>query len=249
MIKSFITYFVFPVFAALGLFFFFVDMAGKEELEAPKQAEAKNVPTPAVAPALVKKAEAKMILPVPYVSEAPEGIWHQPWVNACEEATIMMVDGYYRRQESISVADAKAYLQNLFDMQDELYGSNRNADSRRIAAIISRENYFNTEVIQEPDIEDIKNEIREGRPVLSLHRGFDLENPNIEFSPTLSSYHTLVVVGFDDEKGVFIVHDPGDEVDGANHEYEYELFMNSLHDYDEARNKADRAPTVIFTRL
>lgn len=104
-------------------------------------------------------------------------------------------------------------------------------------------------MVDNPTVEDLKAEIRAGRPIISLHYGFDLKNPNIEFSPTLSSYHTIVLVGFNDDKRIFYSHDPGDAVDGAYHEYSYETVMNSMHDYDGERNKADGMPRVIFTSL
>jgi uncharacterized protein YvpB len=117
----------------------------------------------------------------------------------------------------------------------------------QIADMARRFENFNTEVKENPTIDEIKNEIKAGRPVISLHRGFDLDNPNIGFSPTLSSYHTIVVIGFDDIRGVFLTNDPGDEKSGASHAYAYETFMNSLHDYNAIDNLADGTPTVIFT--
>lgn len=196
---------------------------------------------------LYKEQKNKVVLDVAYASEAPEGKWIQPWANACEEATILMVDMYYKGAKDISIPDAKSYLQFLFDREDEMFGTNRNADASQIYIVIDKYADFNGRVVDNPSIEDLKNEIRGGHPIISLHYGFDLKNPNIEFSPTLSSYHTIVIVGFDDDRRVFITHDPGDDVDGAYHEYSYETVMSSMHDYDGERNKADGIPRVIFT--
>ena len=79
------------------------------------------------------------------------------------------------------------------------------------------------------------------------HRGFDLKNKNIPFLSTGSSYHSTVIVGFDDAKKEFIVNDDGDLTHGPGHVYDYTLFMNSLHDYDYSDNKADGPARVIFT--
>lgn len=196
---------------------------------------------------LYEEQKNGVVLDVAYASEAPEGKWVQPWANACEEATILIADMYYKGVKSISVVEAKSYLQFLFDREDEMFGSNRNADSSQMMAVISKYAGFRGRVVDNPSLDDLRGEIRAGRPIISLHYGFDLKNPNIEFSPTLSSYHTIVIVGFDDEERVFITHDPGDDVDGAYHEYSYNTIMNSMHDYDGERNKADGMPRVIFT--
>lgn len=243
IIKATFIYFVLPALAAFSLFLFFIDAEKKNTEVLPEQVKIKYVPVPVVE----EKDVEKITLTVPYVSEAPEGIWSQPWANACEEASIMMIDQYYAGKKSVSVSEAKAYLQNLFDKEEILYNSSRNADSEEINKLAQDYTSFIGSIKRNPSLDEIKKEITEGRPVLSLHRGFDLKNPNIEFSPTLSSYHTMVVVGFDNDKKMFIVHDPGDEKYGEKHWYSYSVFMDSLHDYDEARNKADGIPTVIFT--
>ena len=190
---------------------------------------------------------SRLVLDVPYESEAPEGKWVQPWANACEEATIMMIDRYYQGKKSASISEAKIYLQNLFEKEEMLFGTSRNASGIQILEIINSYTSFDAVMKDNPTIDDIKKEIIAGRPVLSLHRGFDLKNPNIDFAPTKSSYHTLVVVGFDDLKKVFITHDPGDVKSGLNYAYSYDMFMNSLHDYDIERDKADGPARAIFT--
>jgi uncharacterized protein YvpB len=187
------------------------------------------------------------LLGVPYVSEAPEGNWTGDWVNACEEATIAMVDGFYKNKSTISILEAKTTLQRLFDEQNILYGNSKNADAKQILELITRYASFKAKIKENPTIDELKNEIDSGRPVISLHRGFDLSNPNIPFSPIKSSYHTIVLLGYDDANRQFITHDPGDDKDGENHKYSYSAFMNSLHNYNSKDDKTDGVPTVIFT--
>ncbi len=199
---------------------------------------------------IFKPEESKtlVVLEVPYISEAPEGNWSGNWVNACEEATISMVAKFYAGDKEVSVANAKTTLQKLFDIENKIYGNNRNTDAKQILELITDYSTFTASVKQNPTIGEIKDEIIAGHPVISLHRGFDLKNPNIPFSPTKSSYHTIVVVGFDDVKKEFITHDPGDEKDGTNHRYSYNDFMFSLHDYNKVTDKTDGVPTALFTK-
>ena len=158
-----------------------------------------------------------------------------------------MVDKYYRREPINNLAATKRFMQSLFDVQDRLYGSNDNSDAERTAYLINNHSSFTGVVRWNPTITQIKQELNAGRPAISLHRGFDLHNPNIPFLPTGSSYHTLVLIGFDEETRQFITNDPGDEVAGNQRRYDYQVLMNSLHDYNYATNKADGPPKVIFT--
>lgn len=192
---------------------------------------------------------AREILNVPFVSEAPDNNWTGSWKNACEEASVTMVDKYYQGIDKVSIEEEKKFMQTLFDAQVRQYGSDANSDSYRTLELIEKYTTFTGDIITDPDAEDIKSEIDQGRPVIAFHRGFDLKNDNIPFLSTGSSYHSTVVVGYDEKKLKFIVHDPGDTPSGKFHEYDYEIFMNSLHDYNFKTHMADGPARVIFTRM
>ena len=195
-----------------------------------------------------EKPPSQVMIAVPYLNEAPEDIWKGPWKNACEEATIVMVERFYLGDKSISIKDGKAFMQELFDIQDAKYGSNANSDADRMEYLIDNHTTFDGQVKRNPTLEDIKNELRNGHPVIALHRGFDLKNPHIPFLATGSSYHTTVIKGYDDVRGQFITNDPGDSIAGAGYRYDYKIFMNSLHDYQYNTRLADGSPVVIFSK-
>lgn len=190
-----------------------------------------------------------ILLKAPYINEAPSGNWTGPWKNACEEASIAIVEKYYQGKQEVSVKEAKEYMQTLFRIQDELYGSNADADTARLIEIINKAASFKGKIKENPTIDDIKEQIRNKNLVITPHYGYDLKNPNIPFALRGSYYHMMVVVGYDDAKKEFIVHDTGDIKTGANHRYNYELFMNSIHDFDFKTKKATGPARVIFTRL
>lgn len=191
----------------------------------------------------------KVLLEVPYVNEAPDGNFTGPWKNACEEASITMVEKYYLGEKSVSIEEAKKYMQTLFDMEDGLYGSNASTDAMQTAKIINDYSSYGAVIKDNPTLNEIKRELIRKHPVISLHYGFDLKNKNIPFSAIGSYYHVMVIVGYDDEKKEFITNDDGDMVDGKNHRYNYDLFMNSLHDYNSSLNKTNGPARVIFTRF
>jgi len=203
--------------------------------------------TPISTPTASPTPNTNQLLSVPYINEAPSGNWSGPWKNACEEASIAMIEFFYDGKNIATIAESEQFMQKLFDVQDRLYGSNANANAEQFNEIINRHTSFTSRIVRNPTQQDIKTELDAGRPVISLHYGFDLNNKNIPFLRTGSSYHAMVIIGYDDKKEVFIVNDDGDSKYGAQHEYDYDLFMNTLHDYRHEVDKADGAPTVLFT--
>jgi len=186
-------------------------------------------------------------LDVPFVTEAPDGIWTGPWKNACEEASLVMVEAFYRGQTSVATADAKKRMTELFAIQDRAWGSNANSDAARTAKIANDHIGFRATVVTDPTVEAVKRELAAGRPVISLNHGKELGNPNIPFLATGSFYHMLVIIGYDDATGEFITNDDGDEKAGAGRPYEYAPFMASVHDYIYKTKKTDGPARMIFT--
>ncbi len=224
-----------PILCLLVIFVFFSSSTVATSLELPD---------------LTKKVEPEkkvIVLNVPYVSEAPDGNWTGSWINACEESSITMVHRFYQGESTTTIAESKEFMTLLFNEQKKLYKSDMNSNSERTLGLIKKFADFDGEIATDPTIDSIKNEIKNGRPVISLHYGVDLQNPNVPFKPTGSAFHVIVVVGFNDETQQFITHDNGDTKDGINHAYSYDIFMNSLHDYNHKTYKSDGPARVIFT--
>ena len=191
--------------------------------------------------------DTRTFLEVPYTSETPTGSWDAPWNNACEEAAITMVDKYYYGAKTITKTEAKEAMEKLFAVQDRIWNHNANSDAKRMEQLINDHQSFSAKIKENPTLEEIKEEIRSGRPVITLHYGFALGNKNIPFRPDGSSYHTLVVTGFDEATGEFITNDSGDAKEGEGRRYKYEVLVSSLHDYDYKQQKANGPARVLFT--
>ncbi len=225
------------------LFLFIVFFILILEIEAYKT-ESKNLLNSLVSNISVPKT---LILPVPYINEAPDGNFSGNWKNGCEEASMVMVENYYAGRKYVSIKEAQDAMQELFDYQDKIYSSNADSDAQRTLEIINNNLNYAATIVENPTVQQIKKEIQKRRPVISLHYGFELHNPNIPFAVYGSYYHQMVVVGYDDTIKEFIVHDDGDQKSGANHRYGYDLFMNSLHDFDYLTRKTNLPARVIFT--
>lgn len=188
-------------------------------------------------------------LSVPFISEAPEKIWSGAWINACEEASVAMVDNFYIGKTKIAPKEAAALMNKLFAWQNKLFKSNANSNATRTLQMIVANNMsFKGEIIREPTIDQIKDELRANRPVISLHYGLDLNNPSLIFRRGGSAYHMIVLKGFDENTQEFIVQDNGSHTDGIDFRYSYDTLMSSLHDYNHKTNKTDGPATVIFTK-
>jgi hypothetical protein len=193
------------------------------------------------------QASSAANLTVPYIKEVPAGTSGGPWKNACEEASFTMLEKYYTGKKAMNLAEGKAFMAMLFNKQNSLYGSNVNSDMAQSKYLINAYTVYNGKIIDNPTIAQIKNEIDAGRPVITPHYGFDLHNPNIPFLRAGSSYHMMVVTGYDNGAGQFIVNDPGDTVDGQGYRYGYDLFLGTIHDYSYKTKKADGPARAIFT--
>ena len=174
---------------------------------------------------------APVKLSVPYTTQVLDGKWVDPWRNACEEASMMMVDEYYRGEPGgkITKARAKNLLLPFFTLENKLFGSNSDTNATRTAKVIDQHTSYNANIVRSPSLEDIKTEIEAGRPVITLHYGFPLKNTNLHFRRIGSSYHMMVITGL-------------------NHRYTYDNLLGTLGDFDHSTKKVNREiPTAIFT--
>lgn len=196
--------------------------------------------------------ETLVNLPVPYLSQMPDGLFVLPWSKACEEASITMIAEFYAKNKvkSLPIAMGKESMTKLMNWEDEEFGYNDDTDASSTARIINEASSFAAVVKRNPTLEEIKDEVRNNRPVISFHYGPGLKNPYLYFKADGANYHVIILKGFDDEKQEFIAHDAGTyQYSGADYRYSYDMIMNSLHDYDLAIKKAkDGIPTVLFTR-
>jgi hypothetical protein len=188
-------------------------------------------------------------LEVPFISEAPQKIWSGAWLNGCEEASVAMVDNFYIGKNKVTPKDAAALMNKLFAWQNKIYKSNANSNATRTVEMILKNNLsFKTRIVRDPTLEQIKNELRAKRPVISLHYGLNLKNPDLVFRRNGSAYHMIVIKGFDDNTQEFIVHDNGSHKNGVDFRYKYDILMSSLRDYNHKTDKTEKPGAVIFTR-
>ncbi len=212
---------------AIGLFFLFSPLSAL--------AEATSLPV-------------KISLPVPFYWEIPDGVWVPPWSGACEEASVVAVESYYLKQPKkiVKKIEAKAVMSPLFKIEDRIFGYNSDTSGSEIVRLINDYTSFDATLRDNPTLEEIKAELAAGRPVISLHYGYDLNNPRHRFRRGGSSYHVMAIVGYDDSRGEFVVND-SELPDGIDFRYKYGIILSTLHDFNHQTKKADGPARVIFT--
>ena len=186
-------------------------------------------------------------LKVPYTSEIPTNSWLAPWNNACEEASLVMVKGYYFGYENISKKIAAADMLPLFKIENKIFGGNANTNAIQTAKLINEYTDITATIKKNPTLEEIKNELTQGRPVIAMLYAKNLPNPNHRWRAGGSYYHVLVLIGFDESTKEFITHDSGDAVTGSGYRYTYDVIMDNLHDYNQKTHHTDGVATVLFT--
>lgn len=191
---------------------------------------------------------SSVMLAVPHIWEIPDGKWVPPWSGACEEVSAVMVERFYLHDKTthLSPAQTKKLVGPLFPWENKVFGSNIDTDATRTARLINDFTSAEARIVWNPSLESIKDELRAGRPVISMHYGYDMKNPRHRFRQGSSSYHVVVLAGFDDAKMEFLVND-SELKDGRHNRYSYNTIMNSLHDFNHKTRKADGKPVVLFT--
>jgi hypothetical protein len=181
------------------------------------------------------------VVDVPFTSQAPVGDWSEPWASACEETSIYMVTSFYADDE-IARDEAVKRIREIFDTKSKEIQVSRDESLETIVELIKTlELSWTPEIVYDPTIDDLKEELAENRPIIVPVYAPLLNNPYYDGV----EYHVLVLTGYDDEKGVFIVNDPGTQ-HGEALNFSYDVFLNAIHDLDHRNYEAGRK-AVLFT--
>src|SRR3989344_1818210 len=168
-------------------------------------------------------------LAVPFTPQAPYAIWDEYHNDACEEASVLMVARFWQHRPFTGAADAEAELLAIKDFEDRVFGYNKDTGVDMTARILKEYYKFpSVEARYDISIEDLRNEVLSGRPVIVPVKGQLLKNPF--FKPPGPPYHMLVVKGVTAD-GKFVTNDPGTKR-GADFIYGQELLYNAINNWD-----------------
>jgi hypothetical protein len=178
----------------------------------------------------------KYLISLPFVEQAPEKNWDQPWQDACEEASLLTVQYFYQDKKP-NLKQIKNDILSLIDYENK----NEMTESINISqmSILSRDYLsLKSKIIENPTINQLKEYISQNIPVIVPTSGKILFKENKHFNDGGPYYHNVVLVGYDDSKKQFIVHDVGTK-SGKNFHYSYDLLIDSIHDFPDSNKKED----------
>lgn len=171
-----------------------------------------------------------------FVAQAPEKNWDEPWQDACEEAALLTVH-YYYQNESPSNDQIISDLKTLFQTETDL-GFTRDINTSQMATVSGKLFNLRSEIITNPSIETIKMYLSKNIPVIVPANGKTLFKENSHFKSGGPWYHNLVILGYDENRQRFIVHDVGTQF-GSYFHYSYNLLLESIHDFPSTGLKED----------
>jgi hypothetical protein len=184
-------------------------------------------------------------LAIPWTSQAPHAVWDARDQDACEEASIYMAHLYFEGVSSglFDPATADTAIQDLVDYEMQQFGFFESTTAEQVVELVESYYGYSTQLIQDPTVDQIKGAVLNGYPVVVPMAGQVLANPF--FTPPGPEYHMLVVKGFTEEG--FITNDPGTKR-GENWLYEYDHFMNSIHDYVEGDMLSGQKVVIVIQK-
>jgi len=164
-------------------------------------------------------------LEVTFYPQSPDANWSLPWKEACEEASIIQAY-YYVQDRELSKETFKNEILSIVDVQENILGKYIDTSMSETAQFLEEYyDYTDYEIIDNPTIDNMKNELAQWHPIIAPFAGKELWNSF--FTNGGPRYHVLVIVWYKD--GFFITNDVGTSR-GENFAYSYETIMDAMHD-------------------
>ena len=178
----------------------------------------------------VEKLPDKILIEVPFTSQAPFSKWDEIHEETCEEASIVMLE-YYFTGKKLTREIAEKEIQALVKFQNKNYGDFRDTTAQQTADLFldfygEIENEKKLKVVYDFDKADLKKYLARDFPIIVPAAGRELGNPN--FTAPGPLYHNLVLVGYDGD--TILTNDPGTRK-GEGYKYNVDILYNAIHDF------------------
>lgn len=186
-------------------------------------------------------------LDVPFLSQAPTKNWDMPYQEACEEASVLMVQAYYaKRGTNFLPEEGDRAIRSIVDWSARQYGPELvDMTAQEVATMV--EAYMpELRAVVKPvhSASDIRAELARGYPVILPADGKKLANPH--FRNGGPRYHMLVIKGYL-EDGRWITNDPGTQF-GEHFLYSKENLLESAHDWNDGDVKNGMPVMIVVTK-
>lgn len=192
---------------------------------------------------LPKKAE----LSVPFLCQAPNGNWAQPWQEACEEANIIMAMHWVNGKP----LDKKTGNDEIFDLvmwEIKNWKSHPELTAAQAVKLMRLYcKYDSARLYYKFGVEDIKKELASGNIVIAPMAGRLLGNRY--YRRPGPAYHYMLFKGYDDNRDEFITNDSGTKR-GQSFRYKYDVAYNAIHDWNGSKEtiSTGRKAIIVITK-
>lgn len=181
-------------------------------------------------------------LDVPFTSQAPFAEWDETHEEACEEASVLMVHYFYENMDFSGPEEADREILKFIDFENDFLGFFESTAADELARVLEAYWGYDVDLIYDFSIDNVKNAVYRGYPVIVPAAGQILDNPH--FQDPGPVYHMLVVKGWVGDK--FITNDPGTR-HGEDWLYEFDHLMNSAHDWNGGAVETG-APVILIMK-
>lgn len=161
----------------------------------------------------------------PWQSQAPLTNWDELHDEACEEASIVLVNNYLLGQ-SVSPEHMDQEILKMVTWEEKNFGGHFDLTVKQTLELAKKFYGLDGKIIKNGSNDILKNEIAKGNAVIVPTAGRLLGNPN--FRSPGPVYHMVVAIGYDAKN--IIVQDVGTR-NGNHYIYNQEIFANAWHDW------------------
>lgn len=207
-------------------------------------------PAPTASPAVSAAPTplAKTVrLAVPFTPQAPDADWTEPWKEGCEEAALLMIEAFHRGDKAavLPAAATKKAIADMVTWQHKRFGGHLDLGVDDMAAMAKEYLGYKTARVVRPvsierGLEEIRQELRAGHPVILPAAGQLLANPY--FKQPGPVYHVFVITGYDGDD--FIANENGTRR-GRDYRYSATILRQAWHDYQAGEAITAGAPAYL----
>lgn len=173
---------------------------------------------------------AFLIPAVPFTVQAPLGQWQDPiYQDACEEASLAMARAWVQGKK-LTKEGSTEEIKKLTLFERKKFGQAVDTSIEDTAWLLENYHGIRTGSVERGiTIDDIKRALASEKIVIVPTDGRKLKNPN--FKQPGPTRHMLVITGYESEKKIFIVNDPGTRK-GEGYQYGEAVLYDAIIDYE-----------------
>lgn len=186
-----------------------------------------------------ERLPSNYLLKVPFASQAPLANWDALHEEACEEASLILIDYFWQKKDINTDLMEKEIIELTNWEQQNGYSQDITIEE---LAIIAKDKYgYKATVDSDLTENNIKKIISEGKPIIVPLQGQDLGNPY--YKQPGPPYHMLVIVGYN--KSEFITNDVGTKR-GKDYHYKISTLINAAHDWTGSKETVREGKKVML---